>query len=232
MSMAKAILRHGRLMTKPGQYPIHPDTTPFYLDSLDMEAIHKGQDPFLRVKLTHFSDGCCLAISVSHVLMDGMRFAELFRDIISRAYCGKEVSIKDIKREYMMLKGFSKHFSEEEKAGCVIPKTMLTGREPMAIKQYSNESKALEIMYFSKELIDDMKFKMTTFIPKGSFVSTADIMQALIWMLGCEMNSNAEEIRNSTDLDIVGTMLTFAAELRLNGFNVIPDNYLGNECIV
>eukprot|EP00210_Caulerpa_lentillifera_P006428 g6140.t1 len=231
MSMAEAVLRHGRITTKSADYPVHPDTLPFYLNSLDIEAIHKGQDPFLRVKLTHFSDGCCLAISVSHFLMDGMRFAELFRDI-SRAYCGKEVSIRDIKREYMMYKSFSNYFSEEEKAGCVIPKTMPTGREPLAIKQYSNESSSLEILYFSKKLVDDMKSKVSALIPQESFVSTANIMQALLWMLACEINNDCDEIKDSTKLNIVGTTSVIVAEPRLNGFNFIPKNYLGNAAFI
>eukprot|EP00210_Caulerpa_lentillifera_P006427 g6139.t1 len=225
MPMAEAILQHGRITTKSADYPVHPNSLPFYLESLDMDAIHKGQDPFLKVKLTHFSDGSCLSISMSHLLMDGMRFSELFRDI-SRAYCRKEVSMRDIKREYMMFESFSKHFHKEDKEGCVIPKTMPTGREPLAYKQYLNESSSIETLYLSKELIDGMKSRLEPFIPKGSLVSTANIMQALLWMLSCEINS--DEIASSKELDIVGTTSVIVGEFGLHGYNITPRNYLGN----
>eukprot|EP00210_Caulerpa_lentillifera_P006426 g6138.t1 len=227
MSMAEAVLQHGRVTTNSAEYPVHPDTLPFYLDLLDMDAIHKGQDPFLKVKLTHFSDGSCLSISMSHFLMDGMRFSELFRDI-SRAYCRKEVSMRDIKREYMMFESFSKHFNEKDKEGCVIPKTVPTGRESLAFKQYPNETSSLEILYLSKAIMDEMKSRLASFIPKRRFVSTADIMQALFWMLSCEMNSDAEEIRDSTDLGIAGTTSAMIGEIRQYGFDIIPKDYLGN----
>eukprot|EP00210_Caulerpa_lentillifera_P006418 g6130.t1 len=156
-----------------------------------------------------------------------MRFSELFRDI-SRAYSGKEVTMRDIKREYMMFESFSKHFNEKDKEGCVIPKTMPTGREPMAYKKYPNESSSLEVLYFSKKLIDDMKLRVASFVPKGSFVSTANIMQALLWMLDCEMNSTSNKITTSEDLSIVGTMSSYSAELLVNSFHIVPSNYLGN----
>eukprot|EP00210_Caulerpa_lentillifera_P006430 g6142.t1 len=227
MQMAKAIHQYGRITTKSAEYPVHPDKLPFYLDSLDMDAIRRGQDPFLKVKLTHFSDGSCLAISMSHILMDGMRFSELFRDI-SRAYCRKEVSMRDIKREYMMVESYSKHFNEKDKEGCVIPRTIPTGKEPLAYKQYPDESSSIEILYLSEKLINNMKSKIAQFIPKGCFVSTANIMQALLWMLACEINNDSDEIKNSTDLDIVVTTSVIIAEPRLNGFEFIPRNYLGN----
>eukprot|EP00210_Caulerpa_lentillifera_P006429 g6141.t1 len=76
-----------------------------------------------------------------------------------------------------------------------------------------------------------MKFRVSALIPQGSFVSTVNIMQALLWMLACEINSDRNEIKNSTELDIVGTTSVIVAELRLNGFNIVPSNYLGNALI-
>jgi len=131
------------------------------------------------VKLTHFSDGCCLAISISHLLVDGMRFSELYRDI-SRAYCGKDVHMRDINRQYMTLEGFSQQFTPEDKKDCAIPSAMPIGREPFTSRQYPNESSSLEILHLSKELINDMKSRVAQFIPEGSFVSTADLMNALL----------------------------------------------------
>jgi len=243
--MAEAILRHGKVTTDSAEYPVQPESLPFYLESLNLEAIHqyvilyscrnhlfncRGQDSFLRVKLTHFTDGCCLAISMSHLLVDGMRFSELYRDI-SRAYCGKEVSVRDINRQHMLFERFSEHFSQEAKAGCVTPETMPTGREPLNFKQYPNESSSVEVLHLSKEMIDDLKLRVAPFIPKGSFVSTADLVHSLIWMLSCEMHTDCGEIATTADLGIAGTSSGYVAELCCNGHGIIPKNYLGNGAI-
>lgn len=191
----------------------------------------RGQDPFLSVKLTHFSDGCCLAITMSHILVDGMRFSELYRDI-SRAYCEADVPMRDINRQYMTLEGFSKHFCPEDKEDYVIPETMIAGREQISSNQNLHESRSLEILHLSKAVVDEMKSKVAPFIRKGSFVSTADLMQALLWMLGCEMNDDGRgEITNSTELGIAGTSSMYVAELSCNGHGIIPKNYLGNAAI-
>jgi len=239
MQMADAICHHRKITNDSADFPVHPDQLPFYLESLNLEAIHKyailslllrGQDPFLSVKLTHFSDGCCLAISISHLVVDGTRFSELYRDI-SRAYCGKEVSVRDINRQYMILEGFSKHFTPEDKEDCAVPETIPTGREPLPLKQYRNESSSVEILHLSKQAIQKMKSRVAQFIPEGSFVSTADLMQALLWMLGCELRTDSGEIKDSADLGIVGTSSMYIAELYCNGHGIIPSNYLGNAVI-
>jgi len=246
MQMAEGILGHGQITTDSADFPVHPDNLPFYLEPLDINVIHKyailqsashlwshcrGQDPLLSVKLTHFSDGCCLVISVGHFVVDGMRLSELYRDI-SRAYCGKEVPMRDINRQCMTIEEFSQHFSPEDKQDCTIPETPSTGREPVALKQYPKESSSFEMLYLANEVINDMKSRVAQFIPKGSFVSTADLIQALLWMLGCELYEDCGEVTNSTDLGVVNTISVYSAELCLNGLGIIPPNYFGNGVLV
>jgi len=162
--------------------------------------------------------------------MDGMRFSELCQDI-SRAYCGKELSIRDINRQYMTFEGFSKHFSREDKEDCAIPETIPTGREPLTFKQYLNESSSVEMLHLSKEAVQNMTSRVAQFIPEGSFVSTADLMNALLWMVDCEMIAQTGEIKNSRDLGIACTSSIYVAELCCNGHGIIPENYLGNGTI-
>jgi len=159
-----------------------------------------------------------------------MRLVELYADI-TRAYRGTEVSVRDINREYMLFEGFSQYFSPEDKEDCMIPETVLTGREPLTLKQYPNESVSLEVLYLSKQNIDDMKSRVAPFIPEGSFVSTADLIQALLWMLECELNADCGEITNSVDLNIVGTSSMYMVELSSNCPGIIPGNYLGNALL-
>jgi len=159
-----------------------------------------------------------------------MRFSELYRDI-GRAYCGKEVSLHDINRQSMMFEGFSQRFSPEDKEDPTIPETKPTGREPRSLTQYPDESASLEIFYLSKELIDDMKSRVAPFISRESFVSTADLIQALLWMLECELYVDRGEIANSTELGIAGTSAMYMVELSANCPGVIPSNYLGNALV-
>lgn len=41
MQMAEAILGHGQITTDCAEFPVEPDHMPFYLDSVDLEAVHK-----------------------------------------------------------------------------------------------------------------------------------------------------------------------------------------------
>lgn len=127
---------------------------------------------------------------------------------------------------------FSQQFSPENKEDCSIPERMPTGRDPLTFKQYPGESSSLEMLYFSKEIIDTLKSRVDPFIPKGSFVSTADLMQALFWMVGWEVNTECGEVTNSTDLGIAGASSVYMVELYMNGLGIIPPNYLGNGIVL
>jgi len=41
IQMAEGILGHGKLTAESAEFPVHPNTMPFYLESLDVDAIHK-----------------------------------------------------------------------------------------------------------------------------------------------------------------------------------------------
>lgn len=41
MQMAEAILQHGKITTDSAEYPVHPKKLPFYLASLNLDAILK-----------------------------------------------------------------------------------------------------------------------------------------------------------------------------------------------
>jgi len=41
MQMAEGIHRHGKLTVESGEFPVHPDKLPFFLEPLNIEKIHK-----------------------------------------------------------------------------------------------------------------------------------------------------------------------------------------------
>lgn len=41
MQMAEAILSHGQITTNSADFPVHPDKLPFFMEPLNIQAIHK-----------------------------------------------------------------------------------------------------------------------------------------------------------------------------------------------
>jgi len=50
--------------------------------------------------LTHFTDGCCISLTVCHCVADGTRLGKLFKKL-SMLYRGEDIELPELDRSYL-----------------------------------------------------------------------------------------------------------------------------------
>ena len=106
----------------------------------------------MKVKLTHLTDGCVLNMSISHVVVDGQRAMEIFRDI-SRAYCGQEVAERDHDRSCMWPDRLAEHYTFLGEEVASLPRKCVPWQRAVGFPKFFSQSIETEILYFSKARI-------------------------------------------------------------------------------
>ena len=75
-----------------------------------------------------------------------------------------------------------------------------------------------------------MKALAKPFLAEGEFVSTNDVLLALLWMLTSEMTAD-KPVTNGSDLNVADTTASVTIEFLKIGINVVPENYCGNAVL-
>ena len=103
----------------------------------------------MKVKLTHFTDGCVLNVTISHMLVDGQRCLEIFRDI-ARAYCGEEIPDRDHDRSYMWPDQLVKHYPFLGDDVAKMPRKATPEKEDAGFLKFPDQTCETETLFFSK----------------------------------------------------------------------------------
>ena len=202
-----------------------------------------GEKAPVTARLTHFKDGCAVTLCVSHMLMDGQRLVELYRDL-GRAYRGVEIPDRCHDRSHMWPDQLAKCFPFLGEDIAQLPRKATPDDEMPSYVQFPDDSMCLETLYFPKvsssvtsccsksvvqETLEDMKAKVKPFLEEGQFVSSNDVLVAFNWMLSTEIyEERTEPIVKGTDLELSKTMTPLTIEYLQNGAKLFPENYCGN----
>ena len=103
----------------------------------------------MKVKLTHLKDGCVVYLAIAHILVDGQRAAEIFRDI-GRVYCGHEIPNRDHDRSYQWPDRLAEYFPflGDEVTG--LPRTCANRQQIIGFPEKYDQPIETEILFFSK----------------------------------------------------------------------------------
>ena len=108
-----------------------------------------GKGPMVKIKLTHLKDGCVLNLALAHIMVDGVRSVELFRDI-SRAYCGGEVPGRNHDRSCMWPDRLVKSYPFLGEEVARLPRTCVDEQQLIGFPDTYGQPLETEALYFSK----------------------------------------------------------------------------------
>ena len=90
-----------------------------------------------------------MTLLISHMLMDGQRLIELYRDL-GRAYRGEEIPDRCHDRSYMWPDQLAKYFTFLGDDIAQFPRKVLPEAEMPSFAHFQDDSFCLEALYFSK----------------------------------------------------------------------------------
>ena len=105
----------------------------------------------MKLKLTHFSDGCAVSVAIQHLLVDGQRYIEACRDL-SRAYRGIEIPDRDLDRSYLWPDQLAKSFPFLGEDVANLPRKDMPSGENYSHPQFPDDFGETHVLHFTKVL--------------------------------------------------------------------------------
>ena len=103
----------------------------------------------VKLKLTHFSDGCAVAVAIQHLLVDGQRYVEVCRDL-SRAYRGIEIPERDLDRSYLWPDQLAKFFPFLGEDVANLPRKVMPSGDDFKHLQFPDDTGETHVLRFSQ----------------------------------------------------------------------------------
>eukprot|EP00210_Caulerpa_lentillifera_P003557 g3393.t1 len=229
LSAHDALAKFGQMKIIPSEDGDDVQTLPFYSSSLDYENIKKGSEPLFQCKLTHFIDGYCgLGLSFSHSVVDGQRFINFVVDVGKVA---RDIEIKPRihDRNYMWPDEYLKKISVPNMDTVNYPRVVDSAYASIDITQFASikDTVISHLLHFSEDVIQQIKKSFSEHLAQGEYLSTSDIITAIVWLLHCEIEVSDSENISLTERLKESMSFTFI-EAHNNGATFIPSNIVGN----
>lgn len=228
LALHEALAKYGHIQDIPADGP-GKVKVPFFLDKMDAEKVKKGEAPLFQSKLTHFNNGfCSLHFIASHGMVDGQRLVDLLNDV-GKAARNEAVSPKLHDRSCMWPDEFLKEIEVSKMSPEMFPKMINKSFDYFNLRPdyFPGQTYSLQLIHFPEEVIKKTKELLSQYLEIGEYLSSADIISSVIWLLYCEATvprTTGEGIEGNLKESIVN----YFAEARQNGVPFIPVNYLGN----
>jgi len=166
-------------------------------------------------------------------LADAQRLAELMVDI-SAAYRGEELRIVDHDRS----QGWPDKLMEKVPVGLNpedFPRTIPTPFDDLALPSWPEETYAVESYFIPTDALEDLKKKITAGLTEVKFVSTMDVVTALLWMLHGELKAvgqgKVETVKTAEDLGLFNSVFLYFVDLVQDNSPLVSKNFFGNAYV-
>lgn len=231
MTLLEAISQ-ARVSEQPAQFPSFA-ALPFFAAQMVTPALINQDAPIFMVKLVHFKDGCCLSTTIHHTVADGTRFADLLVDIAT-AYRGDAIRKVDHDRTQGWADVLISKVQVDEDPKD-FPRVIPTPFDNLPLPHYEGETYAVESIYFPSDEVEKLKAQIKPKLQGIEYVTTVDILSALLWMMHAEFEVRREgdvsKVETAGDLNIFETFFLYFVDFASDDSPLFSKNYFGNAYI-